>query len=217
MERYVIHQAAEKPPLSGDVSGPWQDAEVANIDKFPWYTSGDRQATAVRVLHDDEAVYLQFICEDRHISSEVTELNGHVCLDSCVEFFASPHAGRLDYFNFEVNCCGGIHFGFGPTPQSRTLVSPELASRIQIATSIDTQTKVESPDDNGWWLAVAIPFGLLREFAGLEATPKSGTAWRGNFYRCGGKTDDQFACWNPVVYERPNFHAPDQFGELLFG
>ncbi len=216
-KKYKVHRVSAKPPLTGDVAGTvWQNAEVAKISEFPWYKSGDRQGTEVRVLYDKKAIYLQFICEDKHISSAVTELNGLVCVDSCVEFFASPHPGKLDYFNFEANCCGVVHFGYGPIPKVRNLITPELASKIQIATSINTPTKEESPDDNGWWLAVAIPFDVLREFTGLAEAPKAGTVWRGNFYRCGGKTDDQFACWSPVVYERPNFHAPDQFGELLF-
>jgi len=45
---------------------------------------------------------------------------------------------------------------------------------------------------------------------------RSGTVWRANFYRCGGKTDTQYACWNPIGCEKPDFHRPEFFGDLTF-
>ena len=108
MREYRIERTPTPPPLSGDVEGtPWADAQVLQIDTYPWYKGGVKQPTAVRLLYDDDALYTQFHCRDRHISAERTELNSTVCLDSCVELFATvdPKAGP-DYFNLEMNCCG---------------------------------------------------------------------------------------------------------------
>jgi len=187
------------------------------ISDYPWYVGGDKQGTVVRVLYDDESIYLRFRCEDRHIYAETTELNGRVYEDSCVEFFATidPEAGP-DYFNLEINCCGQILMGFGPDCYQRTPITPQLASRIRIETSLAGPTKVESPGDNGWWVAVAVTFEMLSEFASQPVSPAPGTIWRANFYRCGGRTDPQYACWNHVDAPEPDFHRPEFFGELIF-
>lgn len=218
MRKYSITATDAPAPLCGQVDGTcWsQSAEIA-IDQYPWYTDGHKQGTVARVMYDKSAIYFQFICEDRHIFSQVQELNGLVCRDSCVEFFASIDlANGPDYFNFEVNCCGVFHMGFGPGRQGRKPISPELARRIQVVTSMPGPIKPESPDDRQWWLAVAIPFDVLSEFTGKTINPKPGDIWRGNFYRCGGKTDDQYAAWSPINTPNPDFHSPEFFGKLSF-
>ncbi len=218
MPRYTIAQAGGDVPLCGDTdTSPWCDAEVATIANFPWHTSGDKQPTEFRLLYDAEAIYAQFICTDVHIFAETTELNGPVCLDSCVEMFASPDANeRPDYFNLEINCCGAILVGFGADRHERSAISPELAERIEIVTSVDGLTKDESPDDTAWWIAVKLPFSVIASLSGLVIESSTGSVWRGNFFRCGGRTDDQYACWSNIVTPQPDYHRPEQFGELLF-
>jgi hypothetical protein len=218
MKEYVIQRAAGPIDLAaGDRSESWQNAGVAMIDQFPWYKSGIRQATVVRLLYDDRAIYAQFVCQDSHIFSQTTTLNGPVCNDSCVEFFATidPDAGP-NYFNFEANCCGVLHLGFGPQRHDRTPVTAELAAEIKIVTSIPAPTWQGSPADRGWWLAAEIPFDVIGKLAGTAVRPEPGTIWRGNFYRCGGKADPQFGCWTPIAWPHPDYHRPEQFGRLRF-
>jgi hypothetical protein len=218
MKSYVIQRAKQPVPLCGDPSaGPWKAAPATQIDQFCWYKAGEKQGTDVRLLYDDQAVYTQFLCQDRHIFAQVTQTNGNVCLDSCVEFFATinPEKGT-DYFNLEMNCCGTRLMGFGPARRPRISIHPDQAGRIEIATSVPGPTKAESPSDHGWWAAAAIPFDFLSEFTGVKIAPKAGTKWRANFFRCGGKTDTQFACWENIPWERPDFHRPEFFGNVTF-
>lgn len=220
MRNYTITAATSPPPLSAAVKGtPWEQAEEAAIDQFPWYKSGDRQATTARMLYDASALYVQFVCEDRHIEAEPRELNSSVCRDSCVELFATVDPGSgPDYFNFEANCCGAFHLGFGPCGGAdRKLVTPELAERVCIATSVDRPDKATSPDDDGWWLAASLGFDVLSEFTGRTIAPKTGEVWLGNLYRCGGEVDAQYAAWNSVGLPAPQFHCPEHFGEFRFG
>ena len=218
VKEYTIRKAAQPVDLAkGPASDAWKTAAAANIDVFPWYKEGKKQGTTVRLLYDDKAVYALFVCDDSHIFSKTAELNGPVCNDSCVEFFATinPEKGP-GYFNFEANCCGVFHLGWGPERAKRTLITPEQAKRIKVATSVPAATKEESPQDNGWWLAAAIPFDVIAEMSGEPVQPKAGTVWRGNFYRCGGKTDQQFGVWNPVANPYPDYHRPEFFGTLKF-
>ena len=215
-KEYLVRRAQGPVRLACE-DAVWNQAERLEIDEYPWYVSGQKQRTTVAMLYDSSALYALFICEDRHISAAETRPNGDVYLDSCVEFFAMPAPDRSEeYFNLEVNCCGTVHLGFGAGREGRKLAPPEVLERIRVATSIPTPTKDESPSDDGWWLAAALPFDAIAELAGFEVAPTSGALWRANFYRCGGKTDPQLACWNRIEWDKPDFHRPEFFGKLLF-
>ena len=201
-------------PLCGRVTGtPWQGARVLRIDRFPWWTAGARQTAVARMLYDSRSLYVQFRCRDRHISAVETRLNGQVYLDSCAELFV---AEGHEYFNVEMNCCGTLHVGFGAGRDGRRLISPPLAGRIRVATSIGAPTKDELPGDTAWWVAAGVPFETLGALAGRTVRPRRGRPWRGNLYRCGGRTEPQHACWSPVDTPEPDFHRPEFFGRLDF-
>jgi hypothetical protein len=184
---------------------------------FPWYVKGDKQKTLVKTLYDQAAIYLNFECDDRHSFSRTTVINGPVWTDSCVEFFAIPEpaAKPSHYFNLEINCCGTILFGYGPHRQERKSIPPALGARITTVASLAGPTKEESPADSSWTMRARLPFDVLRELAGIPG-PVSGTIWKVNFYRCGGKTDEQFAAWADIRTPRPDFHRPEFFQEVVF-
>ena len=219
MRRYTVRRVVGAIPLTGRVSGTaWEHACVLRIDRYPWYERGRRQSTTVRLLCSGATLFVQFRCRDRHSSARETKLNGDVYLDSCVELFAMPRPAAGDaYFNLEINCCGCMHLGWGAGRPDRRLATPEIARRIPIATSVPAPTKDESHDDRTWWVAVALPFAALSDFAGMPIRPRPGAAWGANLYRCGGQTDPQYACWNPIDWPRPDYHRPEFFGRLRFG
>ena len=222
MRTYRIERTPTPPPLAGDVDGTdWADAHVLQIDTYPWYTAGDRQPTAARLLYDDDALWGQFHCRDRHSAAERTELNSAVSLDSCVELFATVDPlARPDYFNLEMNCCGTFLIGYGPARRPRSAIDEAWARRVEIATSNATPTKAEADDDQAWWVAVRLPWDVLGHLAGKPVRPAAGGEWRANLYRCGGITDPQFATWNPIDtarWPKPDFHRPEAFGRMIFG
>ena len=217
MKEYVVRKLDRPLPLDGNVAkSEWGRAAPCEIATFPWYRRGKEQKTSFKALYSDRALYLLFECEDVHIYSECTELNGPVCEDSCVEFFASPQPERgPHYFNLEMNCCGVLLVGYGPGRNNRKDIDAALASRISIFHSVSGPTREESEDDDGWVIEAEIPFEVLAEFAGAD-TPKSGALWRFNAYRCGGKTDDQYAAVFPIDAPHPDFHRPEFFGPMRF-
>ena len=217
----VVARAASAVPLGGQIEQtPWAEATPLAIDQYPWYDCGAKHPTTVRLLYDEQFLYAQFHCADTHISAVTTKLNGPVSVDSCVEFFATIEPDRRPhYFNLEINCCGTVLLGFNDSRQNRLRNAAEATRRIGVATSLPGPTKRESPDDDGWWLAAALPFDVLSELAGVPVQPRSATAWRANFYRCGGQSDPQHACWSPIdaaAHSTPDFHRPEYFGRLRF-
>lgn len=193
---------------------PWNEIPSAAIDCYPWYKSGEKQPTLVQAALSVAHLHVRFDCEDKHIFAQVTEPNGPVCEDSCVEFFFAPNPRRsLAYFNLEMNCCGTVHLAYGEDRYGRVMAPPKVIDAIDVKSSVGGFTKKESTDDDGWTIEAAVPFDALMRMASFPA-PSPGTVWRGNFYRCGGKTDPQYACWSPIDWPHPDFHRPEFFGTL---
>lgn len=195
---------------------PWKNLRLLEIDNYPWYSAGNRQRTVVRAGYGPDDIHLLFDCEDAHIAASARESNGSVCQDSCVEFFARPPKTEK-YFNLEINCCGDILLGYGANRQNRDLADPALIHQIGVVTTVEERPKYEDPDDDGWALQVRLPIEVLRQLTGRTIEPSPGDRWNANFYRCGGITDPQYACWAPIDAPSPDFHRPEYFGTIVFG
>jgi len=218
MKTTTIRRVHDPVPLVENTTRTvWDRADRVSIDRFLW-TSPERQPrTTVRMLYNDETLYLHYTVVDRHSYARTTTLNGPVWEDSCVEFFANPRpADRAEYVNFEANCVGTFHLGYGTSRTNRVLVDPELADDVQIQGSMDVPTKRAGSTDEGWWLAVGLPFDMLSAFTGVTINPSRGTRWRGNFYRLRKQPNPFYGAWSPVNAPEPDFHRPTDFGELRF-
>lgn len=190
----------------------WEAIEPLRIDAFPWYKKGKKQLTSVKMALSHQTICLKVECEDTHSFASITEFNGSVYKDSCFEFFLTPNEDRGSaYLNFEINCCKTLHIGYGEDIERRKLSTIEQGNKVVIKSSIIGPTKEEQSGDQRWQLSIEIPLALIEE---ISILPISKTLWYGNFYRCGGKTDPQFATWQPISSEQPAFHRPEQFGAL---
>jgi hypothetical protein len=105
LPRYDICRATGPLTIDGKLGKPdWQAAQSVGDFVFPWWESGDRDQTVAKMLWDDENLYVAFACRETYISAQVTDHDGPVSEDSCVEVFTSPDPDCLDrYFNFEIN------------------------------------------------------------------------------------------------------------------
>ncbi len=214
---YIAHRVHSDVQMTADPSAsPWNELPHLRINHYPWYESGKKQDTRVKACYDAHRLHLLFDCDDVHISARARQPNGDVCKDSCVEFFGSP-PGSEGYFNLEINCCGDVHLGYGTAAGSRELANPAILDQINVVTTVDERPKNEAPSDDGWTLQASVSFRALTHLTGQEVCPSHGDQWPANFYRCGGETDPQFACWSPIDAPSPNFHLPDFFGVLVFG
>ena len=218
MRTATVRRVSAPVPLVGNTMDTvWASADSVPIDHFLWTDPERRPQTTARLLYDDTALYLHYTVEDTHSYASATTLNGPVWEDSCVEFFATPRP-EIDsaYVNFEVNCVGTFHLGYGPNRTDRTLTDPETARQIRISSSLDGPTKRPTPEDSEWWIAVAIPFRSLSTLAETTIAPTSGTRWRGNLHRLRSQPTPLYAAWTPVDTPDPDFHRPSAFGTLRF-
>jgi len=86
----------------------WMGVDSIKIDNrlgsLPKYTP----VTNVKMLFDDENIYVIFKVQDKYVKCTRTEINSDVYNDACVEFFFSPVLAKPEeYFNFEINS-GGV-------------------------------------------------------------------------------------------------------------
>lgn len=193
----------------------WPAIPSLSIDQFPWYESGNQQATQIKLAYTDKALLIHIEAEDSYSYAQQTELNHMlICEDSCVEFFFSP-SGQLGshYINLEINCCGTLHLAYGPDRHSRKFIPLELAAEIDRDCSIKSPVKIESTDDQHWSAQITLPFATIERFTNETLNPNK---WFANFYRCGGRTEPQYAAWNMIDSKEPDYHRPESFGELFF-
>ncbi len=214
MSQYIINKTVSTNQ-SASFSPNWHTINALEINQYPWYQAGRKQDTQVKLTVNNETLFIQIIAQDKYSFAKQTELNNMlVCEDSCVEFFFSP-SGVLgsSYVNLEVNCCGTLHLAYGEGRDNRQFISLEAASLIQCKSSISSPVKIESEYDNEWCVEIALPFAAIEQLTG-ESVNKA--KWFANFYRCGGRTEPQYAVWNNIDVSEPDYHRPEYFGELVF-
>ena len=191
------------PHVSG--APDWSAVPSAEIGNLLWTESCGVRAWA-QMCWTEEALRLRLRAAERDIRAEERGLLGMPCRDSCLEFFFSAAEQDARYINIELNPSLCIYFGFG--------TGREDLMRILLPDGAKTLNAASERTPSGWDVTYEIPFQLLRLFF-PDFVPHGKI--RGNFYKCGDMTaQEHYLAWNRVDAERPNFHLPEYFGELIF-
>ena len=221
--QYTIHRTANlaEPDANWERS-QWQSAETLEITHFPWEDSGHRPGVTARLLYDENALAIIFRVEDRYVRAVAQNFQDSVCTDSCVEFFVSPLPNSQAYFNFEVNCGGTMLLYRCPSAtereagRDRQSVSDADGDTIRMATTLPKIVEPELIEPTIWSVEYHVPFALFAQYFGCD-TPRAGSEWKSNFYKCGDRTSHpHWGSWALVETPSPNFHQPDFFQPLVF-
>jgi hypothetical protein len=215
-------ETAPDPQLAWD-SPYWADVNILPIAHF--YDTPDssnhRPKTDVKVVHTGDSIHLFYRVCDQYVRSVVTELNGSVCRDSCVEFFVQPR-GKGGYFNFEINCGGTmlLYFIEDNTPANGefakyTEVESDIASLVKINSSMPPVVEPEISNPIEWTMKYSIPTELFENFV-TKLGDLSGQTWKANFYKCADQTSHpHWASWAPFEGAL-SFHKPEFFADIEF-
>ena len=189
----------------------WEAAESFGDFKFPWWKEGEKEQTVAKMLWDDNFLYLSFSCEDKHIWADHYDSNTATCLDDCAEIFWDPNPETLGiYYMFEMSCIGNsLNLYNNREKDYKKIIVPHIAQTIKGTVNDD------SDEDTRWVLEVAIRFSDYPDISNGK-TPKDGDMWRIGLHRCGGKTNEQFSQWSPSKTPSPNYHRPQDFGNVFF-
>jgi len=206
---YTVCRTSGKIVLDGVLDeDDWLKAQSAGKFQFPWWAEGEKEQTEVKMLWNDNFLYLSFKCDDKHIHADHYNINSATYEDDCVELFWNPVPDSgSDYYMFEINCIG--------IPKSLrksdriTVMLPYITQSIQGTLNDDTDT------DTGWIIEMAVRFDEYTEIS-TDTPPEPGDIWRIGLNRCGGETNPQYSQWSPSQTDKPNFHQPDDFGKIIF-
>ena len=197
---------------------PWKKVKPLEIQHYMGVKPQHRPRTQVRLLYDDEYIYVIFRVEDRFVKAIAKELHGPVWKDSCVEFFFTPGPDvKIGYFNLEANCGGTILFCYQSAQnQNQRFLDIFDCKRVEIVHSLPKLIYPEISGPVTWMLEYRIPIEILEKYCQVTK-PVPGVTWRVNFYKCAdAASHPHWLTWSPVAFDSPNFHLPEYFGTLEF-
>lgn len=191
-----------------------EQTELQSIDVINWETFPYLPEVNFRVAHCNNQIWLKFYVKEEHILAKRTETNSATHRDSCVEFFLDPEKDG-NYYNFEFNCIGVTHCAYGPNVRERKFIDAKLIEdKILTRSSLGNQPFEERGGGHEWEMTVVIPAEILVHEKNIQLKGLNANA---NFYKCADDTASKhYLSWNPVETERPNFHQPTFFGNLIF-
>ncbi|PID58892.1 hypothetical protein CSB45_02515 [candidate division KSB3 bacterium] len=181
------------------------------IDQINWENYSDGPAAGFHILHDGSNFYLHYVVKGEKVRAVNTLDNSNVFQDSCCEFFISLDNCR--YYNLEVNAIGTKLFGYG-RGRDRSRFSRDVLQSIETISSLGS-SPIDDPfrGKEDWDLTIKMPFSV---FVNDAAVRIPGGTFRGNFYKCGDKTDDvHYRSWNPIASLTPDFHVMESFASLI--
>lgn len=184
------------------------------IDTINWKeTHPSKPEVCFRIAHNGDNLFLQYSVHENEILGVVTEDNGKVWTDSCVEFFVSFDDAH--YYNTEATCTSRVLLGYRKYGEHAEHGSIDVLKSIQRLASLGVNKIEKQEGDFNWNLTLIIPRSTywkssIKTFDGIKA--------KGNFYKCGDNlSTPHFVSWNKIDTPKPSFHQPSFFGELEFG
>lgn len=190
----------------------WELLPAARIDTYSWLENGYCPPAEARLTFLPGVGFaLRMTCKEREPRAVYRQYNDPVYTDSCLEFFAAWADGLSDarYMNLEMNSNGALLSAIGAGRKARIPVRTVTGGALpQVKATIHPQD---------WNVTALIPLELLERLYGIPAaTFRPGYRFRGNFYKCGDETPQpHYGMWSPVLTEKPDFHRPEYFGELV--
>ncbi len=179
---------------------------------FPYQPS-----TTVYLAHTDDYIFVKWHVQGQNLKAVCTADFERVSADSCVEFFCQLPDDE-HYFNFEFNCIGTATASYRKgRAEDVVRLTPEELSQVLRYSSLPCEPFEEKEGEFAWSLCVAIPFRLLQEKS-MSSQPIAHNSQpiRCNFYKCADQTSTKhYVSWNPIPTEKPDFHRPEHFGEIV--
>lgn len=173
--------------------------------EFPYHP-----LTVFTAAHSRTHIFLDFFVRCNYLRAVNYTDNSPVSEDSCVEFFVSP-AGDRHYWNFEFNCIGAINASHRTERNNPTRLTHDQLAAIKRFASCGNKPFQEVEGLFTWNLTVVIPL----ETIGVSYDGKP-LHMKGNFYKCAaGSSQPHYLSWNRIVTEKPDFHRPEFFGDLI--
>jgi hypothetical protein len=241
---YRCLRIEEMPVIDGDLTkAPWDRLEAVWLvpadgrETVPFWTEygeerlfaeGDPheepldtrhmpyQPTSVRACWTATHLLLGFRALDRCIWGRLTRRDDPIYTEEVVEVFVSPTGDVRRYYEFELSPRNVVFDASVDNPDldRSTMVVNVLWDCQDLRTAVRIRGQLNHRSRRAhWWSAeMAIPFAAFPE----AHPPRSGDAWRANFYRIDQSAPGEFTAWSPTLRTPADFHVPQRFGTLVF-
>lgn len=183
-------------------------ANTAEICNFQWMDNGyTPKSQAWVVFVKGEGFHVRMRSYEKNPKATFKNYMDMVCEDACMEFFFNfnPEDGDT-YVNFECNPLGTVNSSKGEGRHGRCPVKEFWGEMPEVIAKVE---------EDYWQIEYCLDLERLEKVFG-KINIEKGAVYRGNFYKCGDNTAyEHYGTWNPVDRAEPDYHCPDQFGELV--
>lgn len=185
--------------------------ERQGIDSLNWRREYPyHPLTVFATAHSDRYLYVDFFVRANFLRAVNYRNNSPVHEDSCVELFLQPEGSR-EYFTFEFNCIGTVKASRRTCREDAIHFDDATIAWIRRYASCGNRPFQEVEGLFAWNVVVAIPLELL----GIKYDGNP-VKLRGNFYKCASATQQpHFLSWAPIDTPAPDFHRPEDFGDIV--
>ncbi len=184
---YVCYRATTPVVIDGDPTdaawdaAPWTDAFVdIEGDKKP----KPRFRTRVKMLWDDEALYIAAEMEEPHLWGTLKEHDSVIFYDHDVEVFLDPDGDNHLYGELELNALNTTWdlLLTKPYKDSGHAINAWEITGLKTAVKLNGSLNDPRDTDTGWTLEIKWPWKGLHELhtKATPVPPKDGNQWRIN-------------------------------------
>jgi hypothetical protein len=193
----------------------WSDAQPSGAFVQTMTGGAGSFAAGVRVLYDDEHLYVGFEVKDDYLKSTFKQADDHLWEQDAVELMVDPDGDGENYFEIQVAPSGLV---FDTRYDSRRQPQPfgEIGWNSGAAAKVALRGKLnDDTDDDGYGVELAIPWKAFAAGPTPASPPAAGASWRMNFFVLDARRDGQRAVgWSPPLVG--DFHTLDRFGRVVF-
>ena len=210
---YRVARPSEEIHLEGNPADPaWEAASVAGPFRLNADGGEAPLKTEVRMLYDDDSLYVLFRCEDPEPWATKENWDDKLWEEEAVEVFLQPDPKVPAYAEFQVNPIGAVMDTWCPKPAAPLPFDSWNLEGLRGA----PRTSGKKDGGKGWTCEIGIPWkGLNEKMTTESSAPKPGDRWRIGLFRVEAKPNPLLLAWSPTM--GPSFHVPEKFGVLVFG
>lgn len=212
---YEVRRATTPIVVDGRIDeDAWKAASPPVSLQFLWdEQTGPKQETLVRLLWDDDYLYVAYEADDRDLVSTLTNRDDPVYREDALEIFVNPRPSQVGiYYGLEINALG-VMYDYLLHDSVSFFKHFDMAD-LEIGVNLRGTLNERDDVDEGWDLEVAIPWG---NFEVLSRRPQVGAVWTANLNRWDGVGQERrMSIWADPLVSRPHPHYPSRFGELHF-
>jgi hypothetical protein len=237
-ENYVCYRAAGPVQIDGNLDedvwskAPWSENFI-DIEGSP--KPKPRYRTMVKMLWDDDDLYIGAYLEEPNVWATLTKRDSIIYQDNDFEVFIDPDGDTQNYYELEMNALNTVWdlLLIKPYRDGGPAVHSWDIQGLKTAVKINGTLNNPNDKDKGWFVEMAIPWDVLKECAFPTSVPKPGDQWRVNFsrveYRLNVEDGDYIKAkdpasgkplaednwvWSPIGLI--NIHYPEMWGYVQF-